>query len=81
MEDPPVNDDRCPICGHGTLVDIAFDEGDRRASKPAQSADSRQVVSFSCGHVVDGPGLDRADADALAVERRTSPETTDPPSS
>jgi hypothetical protein len=74
-----LTDDRCPICGVGTLIDMAFDGGGRIGSKAAQTADSRQVVSYSCGHTSKGPRLDTADEVVMEVERRTSKEVTDQP--
>jgi hypothetical protein len=71
---------RCPVCGIGTLSDIAYDEapvGD--AEPPAQDADSRQVETYSCGHEVVGERLSVADADVLDVERRTTGQTVQPP--
>jgi hypothetical protein len=71
------DDVRCPVCGEGTLQDIAFDEG----SPPQplkQQADSREVQTFTCGHTVEGASLAQADADGLDVERRHSDETVDP---
>jgi hypothetical protein len=46
-----------------------------------QEADSRQVATYSCGHEVTGPRIDRAEQarPALDVERRTSDETVPPP--
>jgi hypothetical protein len=78
MEDPMSGDtreQRCPVCGRGTLSDLAFDEtGNERA--PKQTADSREVVTYSCGHEVVGSSLAGADQERLDVERRTSDETT-----
>ncbi len=73
---------RCPECGVGVLVDIAFREGSTQAEgEPIQEADTRQVESYSCGHEVVGPRLDRtaSGSEALEVERRDSAETTDRP--
>jgi hypothetical protein len=68
---------RCPRCGVGVLTDIAFDAaGD---GEPVQAPAARQLVTYSCGHREAGPRLETADADRLAVERRTTPETLDPP--
>jgi hypothetical protein len=72
-----LNDDRCPVCGEGTLVDIAFDSDDRLGGKPAQTAGSREISSYSCGHTAKGARLDGADQEELAVERRTSSDVTD----
>jgi len=73
----PTND-RCPVCGEGTLTDLAFDAGDRLKAKPAQTSDSRQLLTYSCGHTSPGPRLDTADANALVVERRASKDVVDP---
>jgi hypothetical protein len=71
------NDTSCPVCGRGTLADIAFDAGRDRRSH-LQSAESRELVTYSCGHEVAGPSVGAADADLLDVERRTSDETAAP---
>jgi hypothetical protein len=70
--------ERCPVCGRGTLVDISFDLGGDKPGR--QSASSREVKVYSCGHEVPGPSLDlreRGGAD-LDVERRTTDETVPP---
>ena len=75
---------RCPTCGRGVLVDINYNE---RSDVPSpsegamQEADSRQVATYSCGHEVAGPRIDRAEqaGPALDIERRTSDETVPPP--
>jgi hypothetical protein len=46
-----------------------------------QRADSRELLTYTCGHEVAGASLDTADADALEVERRSAAETVDPPPS
>lgn len=76
---------RCPTCGQGELVDINYNQpasNDPPAPDgPVQEADSRQVATYSCGHEVVGPGIDRAAqaGAALDIERRTSEETVPPP--
>ncbi|HYJ60700.1 MAG TPA: hypothetical protein VE032_04465 [Actinomycetota bacterium] len=67
---------RCPVCGRGTLVDVAFDLN--ADGEVEQRADSREVDSYTCGHEVPGPSLASADPDRLSVERRSSEETVDP---
>jgi hypothetical protein len=72
---------KCPVCGEGDLVDVMFREGATGAEdEPIQTADTRQVESYSCGHEVRGPSLDRTASGSgeLDAERRTSEETTDP---
>jgi len=73
---------RCPVCGQGTLVDITYREGanPEGVDEPLQVAESRQVETYSCGHESTGPPLDQtaAGTDALEVERRASPDTTEP---
>jgi hypothetical protein len=71
---------RCPVCGQGVLKDIAYDEGGTAPAdeRPEQRADSLQIETYACGHVVRGPRLDRAD-EALDVERRASDEAILPP--
>lgn len=76
MSTPPA---RCPVCGQGTLADIAHD-ADPPRREPTQRPDSRELVTYSCGHEVVGDSpLSAADADRLEVERRSSEETVDPP--
>jgi hypothetical protein len=73
---------KCPVCGQGDLVDVTFREGAAGADgEPIQTADTRQVESYSCGHEVPGPQLDKTASGTgeLDAERRTSEETTDPP--
>jgi uncharacterized protein (DUF983 family) len=75
---------RCPTCGRGELVDISYNQPADASSpsgEPVQEADSRQVVTYSCGHEVIGPRIDREQqaGPALDVERRTSEETVPPP--
>ena len=67
---------RCPVCGKGVLTDLAFDADDRER-RIAQSPDSRQLETYSCGHEVEGAPLGRA-GDELDVERRTAEETPEP---
>ena len=72
---------RCPECGEGLLVDITFREGSTLAgAEPIQEAETRQVETYSCGHEVTGPPLDRtaSGSESLEVERRDSAETVDP---
>ena len=80
MTDAPTS--TCPVCGLGTLVTLTFDEGSAESeAEPKQRSDSRQVDTYSCGHEMVGGSLAGADSGALAVERRTSEETTDNPES
>ena len=72
---------RCPQCGRGVLVDLTFREGSPDdVAEPIQTADTRQVETYSCGHEVVGPKLDRSATrdGALEVEHRTSEETAEP---
>jgi hypothetical protein len=59
----------CPICGKGTLRTTDFG---------TQQPESREVLTFTCGHEVEGAMLETADSDRLDVERRTSEETVTP---
>ena len=75
---------RCPTCGRGDLVDINYNEPSEVSAPsegPMQEADSRQVATYSCGHEVAGPRIDRAEQErqGLDIERRTSEETVPPP--
>ena len=67
---------RCPICGVGTLRDVAFDLAPD--GEIAQQAESREVDTYTCGHEVPGSSLETATPDELSVERRGSEETVDP---
>ncbi len=67
----------CPICGKGTISGIAHDV-DPSSREPAQRSDSREMVTYSCGHRVGGTQLDSANDDQLNVERRASEETVNP---
>ena len=70
---------RCPRCGVGTLIDIAFDAGiEAPDGSPTQAPESRQIETYSCGHEVVGPALSTADQERLDVERRGSEETAAP---
>jgi hypothetical protein len=69
----------CPRCGRGRLVDIGYDGGTSdEEGRPIQLADSREVQTYSCGHIIGGPSLATADAEVLDVERRDSVEPAAP---
>jgi hypothetical protein len=68
---------RCPVCGVGTLADIAYDAGPGDEWSPEQQPASRQVVSYTCGHRVLGARLETAD-ERLDVERRSSDDAAEP---
>jgi hypothetical protein len=69
---------RCPECGRGVLATITHDETPPGSELDlAQQADSRQIETYTCGHMVTGPKLSGADANELEVERRTADEVTD----
>jgi len=69
----------CPQCGRGRLVDMSFDERSRDAdARLRQTADSHEILTYTCGHSVVGASLATADPRQLDVERRTSDETVDP---
>jgi hypothetical protein len=71
-----VDDRRCPICGRGVLADMAFDW--RGPTKPIkQTAESRQLDTYSCGHRTEGASLASGNAETLDVERRRSEETAE----
>jgi hypothetical protein len=69
---------RCPVCGRGTLADIAFDETPAGQPDLEQQPDSRQIDTYTCGHQVIGARLAGADADVLDVERRGSEDAAQP---
>lgn len=80
MTETPAGEVRCPICGRGVVRDVGYDAGARGDDgAPMQTADTRQVTTFSCGHTVDGASLATADTEELDVEERSSEETVDPP--
>ena len=68
---------RCPVCGKGTLADIAFDALAPTDREPEQQPESRQLDTYTCGHKVVGAPLEAAD-DQLDVERRASDEVAEP---
>jgi hypothetical protein len=74
---------KCPVCGQGDLVDITYRDDPEvtpETDEPIQTAETRQVETYSCGHEVSGPRLDEtaAGAEALDAEHRESDETTEP---
>jgi hypothetical protein len=68
---------RCPVCGIGTLADIAYDAGERDGPAPELQPTSHQLETYTCGHRVLGARLETAD-DQLDVERRTSEDAAEP---
>jgi hypothetical protein len=68
---------QCPVCGQGTLADIAYDALPSTGREPEQQPESRQVDVYTCGHKVVGAALAAAD-EQLDVERRASEETAEP---
>lgn len=71
-------DNLCPVCGEGVLADIAFDERPGGRMPPRQDPDSREVISYSCGHEVLRGRLASADREQLDIETRVSEETIEP---
>ena len=69
---------RCPVCGVGVVVDLAFDERLDARREPRQDPSAREIVTYSCGHEEVGPNLATADPERLEVERRASEDTVDP---
>jgi hypothetical protein len=75
---------KCPTCGLGDLVDITYRESPGQPAgagdEAIQTADTRQVETYSCGHEVLGPALDQtaAGSEDLEAERRESDETIEP---
>lgn len=69
---------RCPVCGRGVFTDVIYEEPEPGGSEPRLSADSHEVLLFSCGHRVRGARLDEAQPDLMTVERRESDETAEP---
>jgi hypothetical protein len=70
---------RCPVCGEGVLRNIAYDEQDPDLAIPKQAPESREVVSFTCGHEVEGRFLAEAARFDPNVERREAEDTVAPP--
>lgn len=73
---------RCPICGVGVVTDIAFDRDPRQPDEatPQQSAETVELITYSCRCQVPGRSLASADAETLDVERRRSEDTVRPTS-
>ena len=72
-------ENRCPICHLGVVADIAFDrDPSQPEAVPQQTAETTELITYTCGHQVPGRSLASADADALDVERRQSEDTVDP---
>ncbi len=74
---------KCPVCGQGDVLDITYRDDPEvtpDTDEPIQTADTRQVETYSCGHEVTGPRLDRTAAGTveLEAERRESDETIEP---
>ena len=69
---------RCPVCGRGVFTDVIYEAPEPGGSEPRLSADSHEVLLFSCGHRARGARLDEAQPDLMTVERRESDETADP---
>lgn len=77
----PEESRKCPECGKGDLVEITYREGSpAEVDEEIQTADTRQVETYSCGHEVIGPplSLSASGSDRLEAERRESEETVDP---
>lgn len=68
----------CPRCGRGTLVDLSFDQGSAGDPPLTQTADSHEILTFTCGHTWVEGSLSSADQRRLDVERRRSDETVMP---
>jgi hypothetical protein len=67
----------CPVCGQGTLADVAYDAAQDPEQDLEQQPDSRQLDVYTCGHEVPGAPLRAAD-ERLDVERRDAAETAEP---
>jgi hypothetical protein len=68
---------RCPVCGEGVLGDIAYDEAPAFPEQK-QVPESLELLTYSCGHEVEGRPLADAASDDQNVERRTSGESIVP---
>jgi hypothetical protein len=69
---------RCPVCGEGVLTDIAYDEHHPLLPLPKQAPESRELLTFSCGHEAEDRLLGQAERDDPNVERRETSETVMP---
>jgi hypothetical protein len=69
------SDLRCPDCGVGVLGNIAYHQDPGVPSGIKQAPESREVLTFSCGHEVEARRLDETAGRDPNVERRTSDET------
>jgi hypothetical protein len=76
--EPAPERQRCPVCGEGVFTDVIYEEPEPGGSEARLSADSYEVLLFSCGHRVRGGRLDLAEPDLMTVERRESDETAEP---
>jgi hypothetical protein len=76
MQEPP-DQQRCPVCGEGVFTGVVYEEPEPGGPEPRQSAESYEVLLFSCGHRVKGARLAEAESDEMTVEQRESDETTD----
>jgi hypothetical protein len=74
----PSSNLRCPICGEGVLAAIAFGGRRPEARVPKQGPESRELLTFSCGHEVEGGKLAEAARDDQNVERRTADDSVTP---
>jgi hypothetical protein len=72
------SDLRCPVCGEGVLGDIAYDAQHPNPPQPQQAPESRELLTFSCGHQVEERSLAEAARNDPNVERRTAEETVAP---
>ena len=69
---------RCPVCGVGVLGNIAHDENPQAPSGIKQAPESREVLTFSCGHEVEAERLEESASADQNVERRESEDTVEP---
>ena len=71
------DDLRCPVCGTGVLRDIAYDENPNAPDGIKQAPESREVLTFSCGHEVEAHRLEESAGRDPNVERRESDDSVD----
>jgi hypothetical protein len=71
------DDLHCPVCGVGVLRDIAYDENPAVPGGIKQAPESREVVTFSCGHEVEAHRLEESARRDPNVEGRESDDTVD----
>ncbi|HEX6230746.1 MAG TPA: hypothetical protein VF029_03445 [Actinomycetota bacterium] len=71
-------DVRCPICGEGVLINVAYEDRFMEKRRLRQRPEAREIRRFSCGHEWTGSPLASADTDRLTVEERVAEDLVEP---